>query len=48
MASYLGDDATFENALVEFSRAYADTNEADHRRLCEAIEAGELVAETGI
>ena len=35
-------------AIAEFAAAYADTNEADHRRLCEAVEAGELVAETGI
>jgi hypothetical protein len=48
MAAYLGEDATFENALVEFSRAYADTNERDHERLCQAIEAGELVAEPGV
>ena len=48
MAAYLGDDATFENAIAEFSRAYADTNEADHRRLCDAIESGDLVAETGV
>jgi uncharacterized protein (DUF2252 family) len=48
MAAYLGDDAAFENALVEFSRSYADTNESDHGQLCAAIADGRLPAETDV
>jgi sugar/nucleoside kinase (ribokinase family) len=48
MAAYLGDEPIFEQAVAAFSRAYADTNEGDHQRLGQAIEAGELVAEAGV
>jgi uncharacterized protein (DUF2252 family) len=48
IAAYLGDDPAFEYAVAEFSRAYADTNESDHQRLCQAIDAGDVVAEAGI
>jgi hypothetical protein len=33
---------------VQFSAAYADQNERDHRRLGEAVAAGEVAAEHGI
>jgi uncharacterized protein (DUF2252 family) len=48
MAAYLGDDATFEHAVAEFSRSYADTNEADHGLLCAAIDSGRVAAELGV
>ena len=45
ISGYLGDDATFDHALTAFADAYADLNEADHRRHHEAIESGRLAAE---
>jgi uncharacterized protein (DUF2252 family) len=44
IASYLGEHDVFDHAIAEFAAAYADTNEADHERLLEAIDAGEIVA----
>jgi hypothetical protein len=34
--------------LPEFSKAYAEQNERDYRRLTAAVDAGELVARTGL
>jgi uncharacterized protein (DUF2252 family) len=48
LAAYLGDDDTFEQAIAAFAAAYADTNEHDHARLCQAVSAGTLVAAQGI
>ncbi|HVV88893.1 MAG TPA: DUF2252 domain-containing protein [Solirubrobacterales bacterium] len=48
IAAYLGKGARFDKAIAEFSRRYADRNEADHARLREAIAAGELEATEGI
>lgn len=47
MASYLGNGPTFDRAILEFAKAYADQNERDHRRLAEAVDAGKISAETG-
>jgi uncharacterized protein (DUF2252 family) len=44
MAAYLGEEATFENAVADFAVAYAATNEADHAALGAAIEAGRIEA----
>jgi len=40
IASYLGGGDTFDRAMVGFAGAYADQNEADHRALVRAVEAG--------
>jgi uncharacterized protein (DUF2252 family) len=48
IAAYLGTGATFDRAIARFAAAYADQNERDHRRLAEAVAAGEVVAESGI
>jgi uncharacterized protein (DUF2252 family) len=48
IAAYLGKGERFDRAIAEFSRRYADRNEADHARLREAIAAGELEATEGI
>ena len=34
--------------LLEFSKAYAEQNERDFRRLAAAVDSGELVARTGL
>ncbi len=44
IAAYLGEEETFDRAIAEFAAAYADTNEADHERLLEAIAEGRIVA----
>jgi hypothetical protein len=47
IAAYLGNSATFDNAIAEFARAYADQNERDHAALLEAIKAGRVAADAG-
>ena len=47
IASYLGQGPTFDTAIGEFARAYADRNAADHRALTDAIAAGRVAAAEG-
>jgi uncharacterized protein (DUF2252 family) len=42
IASYLGKSDSFDRALAEFAAAYADTNEADHGALRDAVTAGRM------
>jgi uncharacterized protein (DUF2252 family) len=44
IATYLGDDDAFDDALADFASTYADLNEHDHARLVAAIESGRLSA----
>jgi uncharacterized protein (DUF2252 family) len=46
IASYLGAGGVFDQAIVEFSEAYADQNERDYKALVEAVESGRLQAES--
>jgi uncharacterized protein (DUF2252 family) len=39
---YLGEDETFDDAIVEFASSYASLTERDHGALSRAIEAGGL------
>jgi uncharacterized protein (DUF2252 family) len=48
IASYLGNNDTFDRAIVEFSKAYADQNERDYLELTEAVNSGKIKAETGL
>jgi uncharacterized protein (DUF2252 family) len=48
IASYLGGGVAFDRAIVEFSRAYADQNEHDFRRITDAVKSGRIAAETGV
>jgi uncharacterized protein (DUF2252 family) len=48
IAAYLGKGAAFDRAIVEFSRAYAEQNESDHRALAAAVKSGRVTAETGL
>jgi uncharacterized protein (DUF2252 family) len=48
IAAYLGGGSTFDKAIARFSAAYADQNELDHRRLADAVAAGDVVAESGV
>jgi uncharacterized protein (DUF2252 family) len=45
IAAYLGQGDSFDRALAEFSRLYADQNEADFEALRSAIASGRLAAE---
>jgi uncharacterized protein (DUF2252 family) len=48
IASYLGGGAAFDQAIADFSEAYADQNERDYEAFSKAVEAGKLKAETGL
>jgi uncharacterized protein (DUF2252 family) len=48
IAAYLGNSDSFDRAILEFSKAYADQNERDYRELEAAIKSGRITAETGL
>ena len=48
IASYLGGSDVFENAIADFSAAYADQNERDFEAFTAAISSGRLIAERGV
>jgi len=48
IASYLGAGEVFDEAIADFSAAYADQNERDYEALVTAVRSGRLVAETGL
>jgi hypothetical protein len=48
IASYLGEDDTFPDAIADFSERYADQNERDHARMADAVRGGLLSATLGV
>ncbi|MBV9363275.1 MAG: DUF2252 family protein, partial [Solirubrobacterales bacterium] len=48
IAAYLGGGSQFDRAILEFSRAYADQNEADFGALTEAVKSGRVIAQAGL
>jgi hypothetical protein len=48
IASYLGSGSSFDRALVEFSKAYAEQNERDYEALAKAVKAGRVTAREGV
>ena len=48
MASYLGNNPTFEKAVARFAETYADQNERDYEVFARACKDGRLQAETGL
>ena len=42
IGAYLGGGESFDEALAEFSRLYADQNERDYEAVREAIDSGRL------
>jgi uncharacterized protein (DUF2252 family) len=48
MAAYLGDDDTFDRAVLEFSERYADRTERDHANLAEAAQRGSIPVQSGV
>jgi uncharacterized protein (DUF2252 family) len=48
IAAYLGTGDSFDRALVEFSKAYADQNDRDYQALDAAVNAGRIDAQKGL
>ena len=48
IAAYLGRGEVFDRAVADFSVAYANQNERDHRTLVDAVASGRIVARTGL
>jgi uncharacterized protein (DUF2252 family) len=48
IASYLGNNDTFEKSLATFAETYADQNERDYEVFAKACKKGRLQAEQGI
>jgi hypothetical protein len=48
IASYLGGDDTFDMAIAEFAKAYADQNERDYNTLVEAERSGRITVQRGL
>ena len=48
IAAYLGRARSFDRAIVQFSRAYAEQNERDYEALAVAAKSGRIAVETGL
>ena len=48
ISAYLGDGTDFDEALIDFARAYADQNEADYAQFKAAADAGRIPVEYGV
>jgi uncharacterized protein (DUF2252 family) len=48
IAAYLGNGNSFDRALLEFSRAYADQNDRDYQQLAAAVKSGRITALEGV
>ncbi|MET9316098.1 DUF2252 domain-containing protein [Kribbella sp. NPDC003505] len=48
LATYLGGDDAFPDAMAEYAEAYADQNERDYQVFMNAVQSGRLEVETGL
>jgi uncharacterized protein (DUF2252 family) len=48
IAAYLGEDDSFDLAITDFAKRYADQNEKDYQQFVEAIRSGRLDAVEGV
>jgi hypothetical protein len=48
ISAYLGESDVFDNAILAFSKDYADQTERDHAELRAAIDSGKVEALEGI
>ncbi|MEI2715618.1 MAG: DUF2252 domain-containing protein [Candidatus Nanopelagicales bacterium] len=48
LSTYMGKSDRLDNAIADFSQAYADQNEKDHDALVAAVKSGRITAEQGI
>jgi len=46
LTGYMGKNTVFEDALADFSVAYADQNEKDHAAMVQAVRSGRIEART--
>jgi hypothetical protein len=46
LSAYMGKNTAFEDAIADFSVAYADQNERDHAALVAAVRDGRVEAQT--
>ena len=47
IAAYLGNGDSFDRAILEFSKAYAEQNERDYEALAAAVKSGRIIARNG-
>jgi|SRR5271165_1553335 len=48
ISSYLGKGDVFDQAIADFSAAYADQNERDYEALSRAVKSGRLAAQSDV
>jgi uncharacterized protein (DUF2252 family) len=48
ISGYLGSGDVFDKAISKFAMSYADQTERDYQALVDAVNTGQIVAETGI
>lgn len=48
LAAYLGDDDTFDDAIVSFAGHYADQNDRDYDAFVHAVASGRIEAQRGV
>ncbi len=48
IAEYLGPDDSFDESITDFSKRYADQNEADYQQFVNAVRSGRLEAVDGV
>ena len=48
IGSYLGSGEVFEKAMADFAERYADQNERDYAALKEAVDSGQVMAQSGL
>jgi hypothetical protein len=48
IAAYLGKGDTFDQAITDFSKRYADQNEQDYQAFAKAVRSGRLEALEGV
>jgi hypothetical protein len=48
VATYLGDDDSFPDAIASYAELYADQNERDYAAFCEAVQVGRLQARSDL
>jgi uncharacterized protein (DUF2252 family) len=48
IGAYLGGGRVFDRAVLKFSKAYAEQNESDYKKLVHAVKSGRITAQTGV
>jgi uncharacterized protein (DUF2252 family) len=48
IAAYLGNGDSFDRAILEFAKAYAEQNDSDYQALAAAVKSGRITAQSGL